>query len=95
MRERDAVDEIVEQWSRERPDLSFDAMGTVGRLGRVMALIGASLEGVFAEHGLTIADFDVLATLRRAGEPHVARPSDIARTLMLSPEDSTVSNGRG
>jgi DNA-binding MarR family transcriptional regulator len=87
--ERDVVDELVSQWERERPDLGFAAMGTIGRLGRTMALVGASVEEVFAAHGLTVADFDVLAALRRAGEPHELRPTDISRQLMLSPAGMT------
>jgi DNA-binding MarR family transcriptional regulator len=89
MAARDVVDELVEQWERERPELAFAAMGTVGRLGRVVALVGASIEEVFARHGLTIADFDVLAALRRAGDPYVLRPTDISRQLMLSPAGIT------
>lgn len=89
MPKNDVVDELISQWERERPDLEFAAMGTIGRLGRTMALVGASVEEVFAGHGLTVADFDVLATLRRAGEPHVLRPTDISRQLMLSPAGMT------
>ncbi len=87
--QRDGVDQLIEQWERERPDLEFGAMGTIGRLGRVMGLLTASIEDVLAEHGLTIADFDVLATLRRGGAPYVMRPTDISRLLMLSPAGMT------
>lgn len=85
----DAVDRLIEQWRRERPDLRFEAMATIGRLGRLHALAGASIEAVFAEHGLTIGDFDVLAALRRAGPPFVLRPTDLSRQLMLSPAGIT------
>ena len=87
--EGDAVDALIAQWERERPDLDFTPMGTIGRMGRVMALVGRSIEEVFAGFDLTVADFDVLATLRRAGEPHVLRPTDITRQLMLSPAGMT------
>lgn len=80
---------MIEQWRRERPDLPFDAMGTIGRLGRLMALVTTSIEDVFATHGITIGDFDVLAALRRSGEPFVLRPTDLARQLMLSPAGMT------
>ena len=89
MPERDVVDELIAQWERERTDLDFSAMATIGRMGRVMALVGASIEDVFGRHGLTVADFDVLAALRRAGEPFVLRPTDISRQLMLSPAGMT------
>ena len=89
MADRDIVDDLIARWGEERPDLDFTPMGTIGRMGRVMALVTASIEQVFEAHGLTIADFDVLATLRRAGAPHVLRPTDISRQLMLSPAGMT------
>ncbi|MFP5320552.1 MAG: MarR family winged helix-turn-helix transcriptional regulator [Acidimicrobiia bacterium] len=89
MADRDPVDELIEQWRRERPDLDLAPMATIGRMGRVMARLGASIEACFARHGLTTGDFDVLAALRRAGAPHVLRPTDLARQLMLSPAGMT------
>jgi DNA-binding MarR family transcriptional regulator len=83
----DRVDEMVAAWRRERPDLgrSLDAMATIGRLGRLSALGGRVVERGMAEHGLTVGDFDVLAALRRSGEPYELTPSALSRTLMLSP----------
>ena len=89
MAEHDAVDELIEQWVRERRDLDFGPMATFGRLGRLMAHATASIEAVFAEHDLTIGDFDVIATIRRGGPPFVMRPTDLARQLMLSPAGMT------
>jgi DNA-binding MarR family transcriptional regulator len=89
MRGHDVVDDLVDQWRRERPDLDLAPMATIGRLGRVMAHLGPRIEDVFARHGLTTADFDVLAALRRAGEPFAMRPTDLSRLLMLSPAGMT------
>lgn len=80
----DAVDRLVEQWRRERPDLDVAAMATIGRLGRLSALAGPVVEAGLAAHGLTIGEFDVLAALRRAGAPFTLTPTVLARTLMLS-----------
>lgn len=87
----DRVDEMVAAWTRERPDLapSLAAMGTIGRLGRLAALGTRHIEAVHEGHGLTLADFDVLAALRRSGPPHELKPSAISRTLMLSPAGMT------
>lgn len=89
MSDRDAVDELIDQWRRERPDLSLEPMATFGRLGRFMAFANRSIETVFAEYGLGIGEFDVLAALRRAGDPFERKPTDLARTLMLSPAGMT------
>jgi DNA-binding MarR family transcriptional regulator len=87
----DPVDELLAQWRRERPDLAEDlpAMGTIGRLGRFVALAGRSIDDVFAAHGISTGEFDVLAALRRAGAPHVMTPTALTRTLMLSPAGMT------
>jgi DNA-binding MarR family transcriptional regulator len=88
-RRRDGVDELIDQWSRERPDLDVEPMAVFGRLGRLTALAGRSIEAVFAEHQLTTGEFDVLAALRRNGEPFVMMPSALSRALMLSPAGMT------
>ncbi|MBF6297278.1 MarR family transcriptional regulator [Nocardia amamiensis] len=80
----DAVDAIVAQWRRERPDLELEAMAVIGRLGRLMVVAQREIEAVFGKHGLQRGEFDVLAALRRAGEPFELNPSVLADTLMLS-----------
>lgn len=85
----DPVDRLVEQWASERPDLDLAPMATFGRLGRLAALATAAIEAELGRHDLTVADFDVLATLRRAGEPCALRPGEVARALMLSPAGMT------
>jgi len=80
----DAVDIIAEQWSRERPDLDNESMAILGRLGRLMTVGTAKVDSVFTAHGLQRGEFDVLATLRRSGEPYELSPSALADTLMMS-----------
>ncbi len=82
--ERDPVDAIVEQWRRERPDLELEAMGMIGRMGRLLAVAQRDIEAVFIAHGLQRGEFDVLAALRRSGTPFELNPSVLADTLMLS-----------
>jgi DNA-binding MarR family transcriptional regulator len=89
---QDPIDGLVDQWRRERPDLGDDelaAMAFFGRLGRLAQVAGPLVERTFAAHGLTTAEFDVLAALRRAGEPFTLTPTVLARTLMLSPAAMT------
>ncbi|MFF1651542.1 MULTISPECIES: MarR family transcriptional regulator [unclassified Streptomyces] len=81
---KDAVDQILDQWRRERPDLDLSAVGVFGRLGQLSLLLTPILEGVFAQHGLRRGEFDVLAALRRSGPPYTLIPSALAKTLMLS-----------
>jgi DNA-binding MarR family transcriptional regulator len=85
----DAVDHVIAQWERERPDLELAAMATMGRLGRVAAHLFPAVEATLTAHGLTTGEFDVLAALRRAGAPHQQTPSELAGALMLSPAAMT------
>jgi DNA-binding MarR family transcriptional regulator len=85
----DDVDVLLDQWRRERPDLALEAMGIIGRLGRLMAHVGRAVDAELRRHGLSTAEFDVLATLRRGGPPFEAKPTDLARSLMLSPAGMT------
>ncbi len=88
-RTHDPVDELIAQWAIERPDLQLAPMATFGRLGRLAVVAGRSIEAVFATHGLTTGEFDVLAALRRNGDPFVMTPTDLVTTLMLSPAGMT------
>lgn len=83
-RTTDAVDRITAQWRGERPDLDPAPMEVVGRITRVSALLQRELERVFASHGLAGGDFDVLATLRRAGAPHRLTPGELSRSTMVT-----------
>lgn len=82
--QKDAVDLILDQWGRERPDLDVTPMGTLGRLNRNAALLQRRLDVVFAEFGMTLWEFDVLATLRRSGAPYCLAPTALFSTLMIT-----------
>jgi DNA-binding MarR family transcriptional regulator len=80
----DAVDVMLEQWRRERPDLDLSGVGILGRVAQLSAVLAAAVEPVFARHGLRSGEFDVLTTLRRSGPPYVLIPSELSATLMMS-----------
>lgn len=80
----DAVDRILDQWKRERPDLDLTAMGVFARLARVGAIGARAVNATFAKHQLNLGEFDVLAALRRAGAPHRLTPTQLSRSLLLS-----------
>ena len=70
----DEVDEVMTAWHRERPDLATSPMAVWSRIHRLAALLDAERKRCFAEHGLEIWEFDVLAALRRAGRPYRLSP---------------------
>ncbi len=65
----DEVDAIVDAWRRERPDLDVSPMQVLSRVSRLADLLDDRRAAAFVEHGLQAHEFDVLAALRRSGEP--------------------------
>jgi DNA-binding MarR family transcriptional regulator len=81
---RDAVDDILDQWSVERPDLDATPMGIFARLTRAQRVAAGRLEMSFGEHDLNRDDFDVLATLRRSGPTFRLTPTQLYRSALVS-----------
>lgn len=80
----DAVDQILAQWQRERPDLDVAPMGIIGRITRLSKILERTIQDKFMDFGLTAPDFDVLATLRRSGQPYQLTPTHLFNKLMVS-----------
>lgn len=80
----DRIARIQAEWTRERPDLDVRPQGVIGRLHRVAEHLTGELQAVYAEHGLGEGDFDVLAALRRAGEPFEHSPGALAEHTMVT-----------
>ncbi|WP_394209396.1 MarR family winged helix-turn-helix transcriptional regulator [Enterovibrio calviensis] len=78
----DHVDTILAQWKAQRPDLDCSPMGVIGRVGRAKQLMTIRVDGVFKQFDLSNIEFDILASLRRAGE--AVTPTELYQTLMLS-----------
>ncbi|HZD73078.1 MAG TPA: MarR family transcriptional regulator [Actinomycetota bacterium] len=81
---QDHVDQILEEWSRQRPDLDVSPMGIIGRMSRLSRFLEHSIGEVLAGHGLNEPQFAVLAALRRAGPPHCLSPTDLYNSLLVS-----------
>jgi DNA-binding MarR family transcriptional regulator len=78
------VDEILRQWSHERPDVDVSAMAIIGRISRLERLISVRLDQVFEKHGLEAWEFDVLATLRRSGSPFELSAGRLLNAMMIT-----------
>lgn len=79
------VKQAVAQWRSELPELDVLPMEVVGSLVYAARLIVRThLEPFFQSHGLQQGEFDVLATLRRAGAPYALSPTDLFEALMIS-----------
>ncbi|WSQ09261.1 MarR family transcriptional regulator [Streptomyces sp. NBC_01231] len=80
----DPVDAIIEQWAEVRPDLDTAAMEVFGRIYRLTRAVGDRMDKAYATLGIGRGEFDVLATLRRSGEPYTLSPRELSATLMLT-----------
>jgi DNA-binding MarR family transcriptional regulator len=86
---RELLDDTFSSWERERPDLDLTAMNTALRLNSLMNAALRGAETLFAPHGITAGEFDVLAALRRGGAGTVLTPTMLARVAMISPAGMT------
>jgi DNA-binding MarR family transcriptional regulator len=82
--ESDSVDRIVQAWRERDPQLDSSSLEVTGRLllcaGYYERTVGTALH----RFGLSIADFDVLNTLRRVSDQHGSKPSDMARSSLIT-----------
>src|SRR5690606_37822011 len=83
-RPRDPVDAIIEQWAQVRPDLDTAGMEVLGRIYRLTRAMGDRMDKAYARYGISRGEFDVLAALRRSGEPYTLSPRQLSATLMLT-----------
>lgn len=82
--QRDRVDHIVDEWHRERPDLDVTPMTVIGRLHRLADRLQRELDANFRAFGLSSGEFDVLAALRRAGDPYARSAGELADSTMIT-----------
>jgi DNA-binding MarR family transcriptional regulator len=81
---QDHAQHVVDQWAVVRPELDVSPVLVIGRLHRVALALTTELVKVYNAHGLGEGDFDVLATLRRSGEPFELTPTELMDQTMVT-----------
>ncbi|QZY29616.1 MarR family winged helix-turn-helix transcriptional regulator [Nocardioides coralli] len=81
---RDEVDDLTEAWARERADLDLAPVAVFSRISRLAHHLDRARRGAFTEHGIESWEFDVLAALRRAGEPYELSPGRLLRETLVT-----------
>ncbi len=81
---QDLIDQLITDWRQQRPDLDCQSMGVTGRLIHLGALLRASATEAIAPYDLAYTDFDILATLRRQGEPYCVTPTVLMDAILLT-----------
>ncbi len=81
---RDEVDDIVDGWLRERPDLDVAPLQVLSRVSRLARHLDRARRAAFAAHGLETWEFDVLSALRRQGPPYQLSPGALLRATLVT-----------
>lgn len=80
----DRIDQVLADWQRERPDLDWSTAAVTMRLVLLGKYIEQHAAESFEPFGLQPWEFDVIATLRRQGEPYTLSAGDLARSVLLT-----------
>jgi DNA-binding MarR family transcriptional regulator len=80
----DAIDAVIDQWRKVRPDVDLWPMQVLGRIARLCRVLEKENKQFLAEHGLEPFEFDVLTTLRRAGDAYELTPSALFKATLVT-----------
>ena len=81
---RDEVDELSDAWASQRPDLDLDAVAVFSRISRLAKRLDLARREAFTAHGIESWEFDVLAALRRTGEPYELSPGRLLKETLVT-----------
>jgi DNA-binding MarR family transcriptional regulator len=81
---RDSVDDIVDAWERERPEIDFAPMKVLSRVWRLSKHLDRTRRAAFVTSELESWEFDVLSALRRAGSPFQLSPKSLLEQTLVS-----------
>ncbi len=81
---RDEVDDLIDAWARERSDLDLAPVAVFSRISRLARRLDGMRREAFTAHGMESWEFDVLAALRRAGEPYELSPGRLLRETLVT-----------
>lgn len=87
--EADVLDGVVQDVHRLYPELEVIGLPIVGRVLRLARLLESRRETQLGAHGLSVPDFDVLATMRRQAGEEAINIRELQRSLMLSSGGTT------
>lgn len=82
--ENDIIDRLVSEWKQERPELDGEAMHIVGRIMKLGKVLEKRASKVLQDSGIHYTDLDVLATIRRSGEPYELTPKELMKSVLIT-----------
>ncbi|WP_313643484.1 MarR family transcriptional regulator [Pseudomonas sp.] len=78
------MDFVVAQWAQAMPEVDVSSMAIFGRMVRIHKHLERLRAEALAQYGFKEGEFDVLATLRRAGAPYRLTPTELYRSLLIT-----------
>ena len=82
--QKDLVDDILDQWSDERPELDSAPLGVVIRVMTLYRSFLREATAALEPLDLELWEYDVLSALRRQGRPYALPATRLARETELS-----------
>ena len=80
----DLIDYLILEWKEERPELDSSAMQIVGRILQLGKILEKRANHVLKENMIHYTDLDVLAPLRRSGEPYQLAPKQLMKSVLIT-----------
>lgn len=80
----DIIDELINDWQKEKPTLDASSMEVVGRLIILGKALEKSASKSIQNSNLNYTDLDVLATLRRSGSPFELSPKELMQSVLIT-----------
>lgn len=82
--ETDSISILIDEWTRERPDLDPAPLAIFGRIWRTSASLSTRISEWLAPLGLNFESFSLIVTLRRSGAPYQLNPTALYRESLIS-----------
>ena len=83
------IDETIQTWTEQRPDLDFASMSLSLKLNSIVRAVSDELARQLEDLGINLGEFDVLATLRRHGRGAKLTPKEISAATFVTPSGLT------
>jgi DNA-binding MarR family transcriptional regulator len=80
----DVVDDKLEVWARELPDLDLLTEGIVERIQTIDRYLDRSMNDTLARFDVSYGEWKLLGALRYSGEPYRLSPGKLSRWMGLS-----------
>ncbi|MBS2034066.1 MarR family transcriptional regulator [bacterium] len=80
----DWLDEVVEDWQRESPELDPSGLAVFGRISAIGYHMDGRVERLLKQFGVPLWGFDVLFALRRVGRPYTLSPTQLMKACFLT-----------